>query len=165
MNSGAMNSGFLPQILMAAAVVLLLALVTPRQAIVSSAGFIVAYLLMQLVPLSPSWNEVAVVGLWVSVVTTAALVYVPPPRWARLSVPLSINAGLWAGACAAFVGQRIGLAAGLLPLLALIPLRWLVARNLAIVLKVLASWLIAIASLSAFVSLLSTPGYKPDHMQ
>lgn len=165
MNNGAMNSGDLPQILMAAAVALLLAFTTPRQAIVSSAAFVIAYLLMQLVPLPPSWNEAEAVGLWISVVATAALAYVPPSRWARLVLPLSVNAGLWAGASAAYGGQAIGLAVGLLPLLALVPLRWLVARKFSIVVKVLASWLIAIASLSAFVSLLSTPGYKPDHMQ
>ena len=46
-----------------------------------------------------------------------------------------------------------------------IPANWLTQRKLDIIIKVVASWMIAIASLSLFVSLIPTPGYKPDHME
>ena len=43
--------------------------------------------------------------------------------------------------------------------------RPIVLRGWSIGLKVLASWLAAVAILATMVSLTPTPGYKPDHME
>jgi hypothetical protein len=55
-------------------------------------------------------------------------------------------------------------AAGLV--LALLPAAWIVDRRVLIALRVIASWLIAVAMLGAMLQFLSvTPGYIPDHME
>jgi ABC-type proline/glycine betaine transport system permease subunit len=67
--------------------------------------------------------------------------------------------------CAHLILAAIGLALGLLPTLLAIPVHWIARQKFAILLKVVASWVIAIASLALFVSVMPTPGYKPDHME
>jgi hypothetical protein len=51
-------------------------------------------------------------------------------------------------------------------LLALLPAAWIANRRVLIALRVVASWLIAVAMLGALLQLLPvTPGYVPDHME
>ncbi len=104
-------------------------------------------------------------GLWLSMVVAAVLVYVPVSRWSVAVLPISLIAGFWSGACAGLTGSRAALLIGILPLFISIPARWLTRGKFNIAVKVVASWMIAIASLSLFVSLIPTPGYKPDHME
>jgi hypothetical protein len=81
-----------------------------------------------------------------------------------LALGLSANAGLWSGAVATFSAQPSPLLA--LPLvLILIPARWIVARDRAIVLKVLSGWLSAVALLATALPLITTAGNEPDHME
>jgi hypothetical protein len=55
-------------------------------------------------------------------------------------------------------------AAGLL--LAGLPAVWIVDRRVLIAVRVVASWLIAVAMLGALLQFLPvTPGYMPDHME
>lgn len=55
-------------------------------------------------------------------------------------------------------------AAGLL--LARLPAAWIVDRRVLIALRMVASWLIAVAMLGALLQFLPvTPGYMPDHME
>jgi hypothetical protein len=50
--------------------------------------------------------------------------------------------------------------------LALLPAVWIVDRRVLIALRVVASWLIAVAMLGAMLQFLPvTPGYMPDHME
>jgi hypothetical protein len=50
--------------------------------------------------------------------------------------------------------------------LALLPAAWIADRRLLIALRVVASWLIAVAMLGAMLQLVPvTPGYMPDHME
>ncbi len=100
------------------------------------------------------------IGLWLTMIVAAATVFMPP-RWRRQgSVAIAASTGLWVGACAATAGSGVG---GLLSVAA--PVHWLARHKFVIAVKVIGSWMIAIASLSMFVSLMPTPGYKSDHME
>lgn len=74
------------------------------------------------------------------------------------------NAGAWIGAEASVGGMADGVLVALSLGLLLTAGRWLSLRDSSIVIKVIASWMIAIATLSMFVSLVPIQGYKPDHM-
>ena len=159
-----MNGGLVPLLLLSATVGLVLGFVPRRAAAIALGIFAIAAVLGWSVPtgLSPSQVYTA---LWVSAILVAILVYFPAARWSAAAPFIGFNAGLWLGASAGLASDFAALVVGSLPALAAIPARWLTARKYDIVIKVVASWMIAIASLSLFVSLLSTPGYKPDHME
>ena len=160
-----MNSGILPLLLIFATLGLALALAPQRAALISLAAMAVAALAVSLVPFSSAASDAIFRGLWVSVILTAALTYVPRDPANRLLLPAAINAGCWAGAFAGVSAQRANLLAALALSLLFIPARWFTLRGYHVVIKVVASWMIAIASLSMFVSFMPTPGYKPDHME
>lgn len=159
-----MNGGLVPLVLLGTTIGLMLAFVSIRGAILSLIAFAAAALAGLANPfgLSP---QLIFTGLWLSMIVAVVLVYLPVERWSVAAIPVCLNAGFWLGACAALIETRGALVAGLLPALVAIPARWLTQRKFDIVIKVVASWMIAIASLSLFVSLIPTPGYKPDHME
>lgn len=113
----------------------------------------------------PDWDDTVFLGCWVGVVAAAAAVHLPRgvgPRWA---VPLSLNAGVWTGAVIAAAGMRSDLLKSLPLALLAYPGAWLVARKGSIIIKVMASWLIAVSVLALSLQWApTTPGYKPDHM-
>ncbi len=104
-------------------------------------------------------------GLWLSMIAAALMVYLPVARWSMAALPISLNAGFWLGACAGQSNNLSSLVIGILPLFIAIPARLVTGGKFNIAVKVVASWMIAIASLSLFVTLIPTPGYKPDHME
>ena len=159
-----MNGGLVPLMLLSATIGLMLAFVSMRSAWLALAVFAIAAFLGWAVPLGLS-PQLIFSALWVSAIMAAILVYVPLARSWLAVLPLCVNAGYWLGACAALSGNFAVLALGFLPALIVIPAKWLSQRKFDIVIKVVASWMIAIASLSLFVSLIPTPGYKPDHME
>ena len=81
-----------------------------------------------------------------------------------MAMLLSANAGLWSGSVATAPDQHSPLLALSLVFI-LFPARWIVARDHAIVLKVLSGWLFAVALLAAALPLITTAGYEPDHME
>ncbi|MCY7399023.1 MAG: hypothetical protein LH466_09350 [Sphingomonas bacterium] len=159
-----MNGGLVPLMLLSATIGLMLAFVPGRRAWLALATFAIAAVPGFAIPLGLS-PQIIFTALWLSAIVAAILVYVPVARWSMAVLPLCLNAGFWLGASAALTGNRSALVLGLLPILVAIPGRWLTHRKFDIVIKVVASWMIAIASLSLFVSLSPTPGYKPDHME
>jgi len=158
------NAGLVPLLLLSATVGLMLAFVAIRRAAMAHIAFAAAALLAFFVSfgLSPS---AIFTGLWLSMIAAAILVFLPVARWSFAVIPLCLNAGFWLGAGADLSGNRAALLIGILPLFISIPARWLARGKFNIAVKVVASWMIAIASLSLFVSLIPTPGYKPDHME
>ena len=103
---------------------------------------------------------------WASVVVTSACVHLPRRVPAPLALILAINAGIWAGAVTSAAGSRLDLAMALPFALICVPGQWLVATGRSIAIKVMASWLIAVAVLAAFIPITTpTPGYVPDHME
>ena len=78
---------------------------------------------------------------------------------------LAVNTGFWAGAVTAIAGSDRDLLRALPVALLAFPAGWLVAHRGALAIKVLASWLIAVAILVAALPMVPTPGYVQDHME
>lgn len=159
-----MRGGFLPPALLCLALALALAFVPRRTALASAALAAVMALAVWLMPLPPTLVEPVFVGLWVSVIVTAGLVYWPGNMPSKLPFFAAANAGLWIGAACAVAASGSILALTLPLILLAIMARFLIERGWTIALKIGASWLIAVATLAAMVSLTPTPGYAPDHM-
>lgn len=123
-------------------------------------------LLVAMLPLgSGPPNAAVIAGLWLSTLATAALVYLPGQMSRAAALAIGVNGGAWVGAYAGSAGLRNELTLALPLGLSFVFRGWLQARGYVIVMKVIASWLIAIAALALFVSLTPTPGYVPDHME
>ncbi len=160
-----MNGGILPLLLICATIGLALSLAGRRQAWIGVGAVAAAALLTSLIPISESGSRIAFAGLWISMIVTAAMVYLPrdwPTHWA---IPVAVIGGGWAGAVASLSDMRWALVLAL-PLSLLFMLgRLIISRGYGVAVKVAASWMIAISSLSLFVSMMPHPGYVPDHME
>ena len=160
-----MNGGMLPLLLICTTVGLVLSLVGRRDALLGLAAIALSALAVSLLEFPPEASKIVFAGLFVSTIATAVMVYLPrswPRYWA---IPIALNAGGWAGALASLSGMHSGLWLALPLCLLCVPGRLIEQRGLGIAVKVAASWMIAISSLSLFVSLMPHPGYVPDHME
>lgn len=117
------------------------------------------------IPLDPAWREAIFLGCWTGTIAAAAAVHLPGGVRPGLALGLALNTGLWCGAVVAVAGQPKDLAEAAPWILLCIPGAWLTSTRRSIVVKVAASWLIAIAMLVAVLPLIPTPGYMPDHME
>lgn len=161
-----MRGGALPPALLAAALGFSLAF-APRRAIAPGiAIFVVIAASVSLLKLDPAWTDIVFDGCWTSIVVCALSVHLA--RWSgfRTNLALAANAGIWAGAVIAAAGAPLDLAKALPWVLIAAPAAWLVDRKLGLGVKVVASWLIAVAVLAATLSTaVPTPGYAGDHME
>lgn len=160
-----MNGGALPLMLMSAAVGLGLSYAPVRLAWLGVAGFALAALLVAFAPVPQGAAKAIYLGFWLSAIAAASLVLLPRAAGARVALIAAINSGAWAGALTALGGSRAALVFAVPLTLIFLPARRFACGGRDIVLKVLSSWLIAISALAAFVSLVPTPGYEPDHME
>jgi len=160
-----MRGGALPPALLFAAFGLALSF-APRRYFAPG----IALLTLVAVPLSffrldAQWQDPIFLASWVSVVVAAASVHLPGERRLPLVVMLALNSGLWGGAVIAASGNKLDLLKALPLTLLCLPGRWLVTKRWQIGIKVLSSWLIAVALLAATLQLTTpTPGYLPDHI-
>lgn len=159
-------SGLLASTLLCAAYGVALAF-APRRAI-PPALLLMAIIgvLASLAPVRPGWRETIVLTAAISTAATALAVHLPNGLRSWQAGLLAINTGVWAGASAAMeMGARDVLLAQVWALLC-IPGAWFVSTGKAVVLKVVASWLLAIALLTAALPVLvETPGYVADHAE
>jgi hypothetical protein len=160
-----MNGGMTPFLLMAAAVALALSLVPWRGALGGLAAFAICTQLAGALPILDGTGGLILGGFWLSTIACAALVLIPRAVPPAVAIVAALNAGTWFGGMASLNGTRLALPLALPLTLFFIPGRWFMYRQQGIVLKVLASWLIAVSALATFVSLVPTPGYVPDHME
>ena len=118
------------------------------------------------VPVPQAWLEWVFFGCWASVVATAVSVHLAGGVSGRLAVALSINTGVWASAVVTLSGSRLDLLKALPCVLIFLPASWVVDRHQSVSIKVVSSWVIAVAVLAATLQLLPViPGYMPDHME
>jgi hypothetical protein len=118
-------------------------------------------------PIPRSWLEGVYLALWTSVITTAASVHFAAALGRRsVALALSLNAGYWAGAVVHLSGSRAELLSALPCALIAFPASFIISRHSSVPVKVVSSWIIAVAVLVAALQLLAvTPGYLPDHLE
>jgi hypothetical protein len=119
-----------------------------------------------LVRLPQTWLEGVFFGCWASVIVTAASVHLGRGLRTWAAIALSLNAALWASAVVCLSGSKLDLLKALPCVLVFLPASWAVRKYAAIPVKVVSSWVIAVAILAATLQLLPvTPGYLPDHLE
>lgn len=160
-----MRGGALPPALLCAALAFALAF-APHRVLWRAAGvMLLTAALSALLPWPQKAIEAIFIACWGSVIVTAALVHLPQGLGNRAALPLAANAGLWTGAIITVAGTRLDLAWALPCVLFAFPAAWLVRHRGGIAVKVIASWLIAVAILAGTLPIVPTPGYMPDHME
>ena len=161
-----MRSGIAPAVLLFLALGLALTF-APRRAWVANVFALCAMLAVFVwLPVPPAWLDAAFFGSWISVIVMAAAVHLRRGVSARLALALSLNAGVWAGAAASVSDSRLAVLKVLPSVLIFFPGWWVTARFGSIPIKVVSSWIIAIAVLAGTLQLLAvTPGYLPDHLE
>jgi hypothetical protein len=116
-------------------------------------------------PLRHGGLEGVFAGCWISVSATSASVHLPRGLASWGAIALSLNAGVWAGWVIHVTGSSHDLLRAMPCVLIVLPAAWMIERRASIVVKVIASWLIAVSILAMTLQLLPvTPGYLPDHM-
>jgi hypothetical protein len=121
--------------------------------------------MMAFVPQPSSFTDAAFLGCWVSSVINSLSVHVPQKYRENFVLVLALNTGIWVGAVISLSAPKVDLAAALACTLCMFPAGWMLRRNQSIALKVVSSWLVAVAFLAATLQFLSvTPGYRPDHL-
>lgn len=161
-----MRGGVVPPALLFAALGLALAF-APRSAWAPSLLALFATLAaFTFLPVPQVWLEGVFLGCWISVIATAASVHLSRGLSPRAALALSLNAGAWASAVVCLSGSRLDMLKALPFVLIFLPASWVVGRHASIAVKVVSSWVIAVAVLAATLQLLPvTPGYLPDHME
>ena len=161
-----MRGGLLPPTLLSAAVGLAMVFAPRRQWVPEILALAVTAFIVAMTPLPRAWLEGIFIGCWTSVAATAAVVHFPRGIGFNTRLVLSLNAGFWCGAVVALTGSRTDLVMALPAALVVLPGAWMLDRGAAIVVRVVSSWLIAVAVLAATLQLLPvTPGYLPDHIE
>lgn len=125
----------------------------------------IAAIAMLQVPIGPTHAELVYFACWACVIGAAGSVHLPGGVPGRVALPLALVCGAGAGAVVTQAGGLRDLAAALPAAVVIVPASWLVSTDRGIAVKVVSSWLIAIAMLAAALPLTPTPGYAPDHME
>ena len=160
-----MNGGIVPSLLVCATMALLLSFTSGRLAWLAVAAMAVAATAIAMIGLPQNSTTIVFAGVWMTIIAAAAVTYLPTSNAQRWALPLAVAAGAGVGSLASLSGRKSDLLLALPFSLFFIPGRWVVARGYGLAHKIIASWMIAIALLSAFVSMTPTPGYQPDHME
>jgi hypothetical protein len=120
---------------------------------------------LAMTPLPPNWTEGVFLGCWTTVAASAATLHLPRAPGLLGALILSLNTGFWCGAVIALAGSWHDLLKALPCVLVLLPVAWMMRHHAAIVVKVISTWLTAVALLAATLQFLPvTPGYLPDHI-
>jgi hypothetical protein len=160
-----LRAGALPPALVSVALGLALAFAPRRVWPLSLLAFAVTATTFTIAPVPQGWLNCAFLGCWISVAASAAIVHLPNGLHPRAAFALSLNDGFWSGAVIALAGSRLDLLKALPCVLVLFPATLIVDLRARIAVKVVSSWLIAIAILAATLQFLPvTAGYLPDHL-
>jgi cell shape-determining protein MreD len=159
-----MRGAALPAALLCAAIGLAFAFV-PRKAVLPGlilfcGGAVAGHL----IPVGGSGAEIAFVACWAAIILLAASVHWPRGLPAVVAILVGAIAGIIAGIVIAAEGVPSDLLRALPLLLLVFPARLAIRRQWQIAIKVMLSWLAAVALLAALLPTTATPGYVPDHM-
>lgn len=155
----------LPPALLSAALGLALAYAPPRARVAAILILWIVAPLAALLMLAPRWEEAVFLACWAGVILAAASVHLPRGLRTKPALALALAIAVLAGSVTAAAGTLPALLMALPWVLVTVPAAWLIAHGRGIAVKIVSSWLIAIALLSAALPLTPTPGYVPDHLE
>jgi hypothetical protein len=159
-----MNGGALPAALLCAALGLALATAERNAWMIGLAVLTATASAVAFTPVPTRWTNAVFLCCWASVVLSAASVHKPHGLGRIAALALSLNAGFWTGAVTSLSPSKMNLLKALPISLCVFPAMWTIQRGRLIAVKVVSSWLIAVAILAATLQFLPvTPGYLPDH--
>jgi len=113
-------------------------------------------------------TKVAFAGCWISLIVTAMLVYFPQGLrpWRGIAPLLAANAGFWAGEVIVAEGDWRDALQVVPVVLLIVPAAFCVGRGWALPVRIVTSWLLAVALLVGSIPYLVVhPGYEPDHKE
>ena len=160
-----MRGGTLPAALIFAALGFALAFAPRRIRAPALLAAAIAAAVLLLIPPGADHAEAVYFACWACVIAAAASVHLPGGLPQPAAVTLALACGAAAGAVIALAGNVPDLAAAAAAALVIVPANWLIDSGRGIAVKVVTSWLIAIALLAAALPLTPTPGYAPDHLE
>lgn len=160
-----MRDSMLPAAMLCVSLALPLGFIPVRAAAVSVAASLAGAVLALLLPIPPGHEDLIFSGCWFSTLVLTGCVHLPNGLNRAAALVLGANAGLWAGQVAQTDGHAANVMMALPLVMLCVPARWLVKAECGIALKVVASWLMAIAGMEMVLTLIPTPGYMPDHME
>jgi hypothetical protein len=161
-----MRGGVVPPALLFLALGLALTFASPRVWAPSLLALLATLGAGAFVRLPQTWLEGVFFSCWVSVIAAAASVHLRGGLKAWAAVALSLNTAVWASAVVSLSGSQLDLLKALPCVLIFLPASWVVGRYASIPVKVVSSWVIAVAVLAVTLQMLPvTPGYRPDHLE
>lgn len=160
-----MRDGTLPAALIFAALGFALSFAPSRVRLPALLVALTSALVVLLFRFEEARTEAIYFACWACVILASASVHLPRGIGAKTAMVLALAGGTTAGAVIGLTGSMRDLAVALPAYLVIAPASWLVATGRGIGVKVVSSWLIAIAMLAAALPLTPTPGYAPDHME
>ncbi len=160
-----MIGALLPVVLLFTTLALYLGFVPRRGVLPAIAVLIVASTAAFFIMARMPGHEAALPILWAWVIVIAASIHFTATRRVAVAIAFAGAAGATSGWLVAAQGHPSDLIVALPCILLCVPARLIVARGWSIAIRIVASWLIAVAMLVALLPLVHTPGYVPDHME
>lgn len=159
-----MRDGAFPAMLLSLMLGLTLAFAARRTVAIACLLLAAAALATSLFALPLEWRGAMAIGCWSETVLLAILVFSGRPLPAPLAAVAATIAGCFVGAVASQLARPFVIVEALLCTLILLPAAWLVRRRWSIAVKVLASWLLAVAVLAGGTTIATGPTAGSDHL-
>lgn len=160
-----MREEALPALLLCAIFGLALGFASRRVALGAVTALAGAAFALSTLVLPFEWRTSIVIGCWAATIAAAILIYrAHPLKWPAAMVG-AVVAGMLVGGLTAATGRAMILTTALPWLLIALPAGWLAGWRKAIVIKVLASWGLAVATLSTGVVLSQGADSASDHLE
>jgi hypothetical protein len=161
-----MRPGIVPAALLFVALGLALAFGSRSARAASLFALLATLGVFSFLPVPRAWLDGVFLGCWIAVIATLASVYLRRELGLVATLVLSVDAGIWATAVLSVSGSRFDLVKAVPCSFVVVPASWVVRRYGSVPVKVVSSWLIAIAVLAITLQFIPvTPGYQPDHLE
>lgn len=126
-------------------------------------GLVLGAVLVTLTGAPKGWEDALFFGCWASIIATTGAMHLPKGPGRYLSAGLGLNAGVWSGAVIAVAGSPLDLAIAMPWALLFLPATVVLKTPVRLGVKIVGSWLAAVAILAAAIPMTPTPGYRDSH--
>ena len=159
-----MRDGALAAALLCFAFGLLLAYAPRKLRLAALSVTIVVAVVVAVIGPPAEWQDAAFLGCWISIAVTSLIILVSRPVSALPLMALATNTAVWAACVVSADGVARGLVIALPALLVWLPATLLLETRGRVAVKVVASWLAAVAIMAGTLPMATTASFEPDHM-